>query len=63
MIEDALDGAGGGVARSLGVAWTETSDYQELLEQLRTEPRFADRLRALFCDPPGPADERLDVGP
>ena len=63
MIEDAINGLGGGVARSLGVAWTETSDYQEILERLHTEPGFADRLRALFCDPPDPDDERLEVGP
>lgn len=63
MIEDAGNGLGGGVARSLGIAWTETVDYHDLQERLRDDPGLVSRLRALFCDPPGADIERHEVGP
>ncbi len=62
MIADALDGVGGGVARSLDIVWTEGAELREVIDRARRDPAFAERLLALFCAPPAGASERLDVG-
>lgn len=60
MIDDAL--AGRTVARTLDLPWPGESAYHAVVARLRREPDFAARLTALFCDPPSPGQERLEVG-
>ncbi len=61
-IADALGGIGGGVARSLDVAWPAGMGLREAAQRAKHDPAFAERLLALFCAPPASDSERLDVG-
>jgi ADP-ribose pyrophosphatase YjhB (NUDIX family) len=62
LVADAVGGVGGGVAWTLDAVWPFASDRDDVTEQAKHDPDFAERLRATFSAQPAPGAERLDVG-